>query len=198
MFLQIMYGKVADEGLLRKQMDVWRQEFKNDAVGYLGSTSGFTDDGHFVALARFESADAARANSSRPEQGEWWEAMASAFEGDVEFTDCEEVDLIHEGGSDDAGFVQIMKGRAVDPEKLRSAADAMETDMTEARPDVVGVVVGWHGDREFTQAVYFSSEEEARKAEAVEGDSDDAADDAWRALIDGELAFIDLHEPMFD
>jgi hypothetical protein len=62
----------------------------------------------------------------------------------------------------------------------------------------VGVVVGWHGDREFTQAVYFSSEDEARKAEAVEGDSDDAADDDWRALIDGELTFIDLHEPMFD
>lgn len=197
MFLQIMYGKVADESLLRKQMDVWRQEFRDQAIGYLGSTSGFTDDGHFIALARFESADAARANSDRPEQGAWWEAMASAFEGDVEFTDCDDVDLIHEGGSDSAGFVQIMKGRAVDPDKLRTAADEMETEMTLARPDVVGVVVGWHGDREFTQAVYFSSEEEARKAEAVESESD-AADDAWLAMIDGDLTFIDLHDPMFD
>lgn len=198
MFLQIMYGKVADESLLRRQMDVWRHEFRDQAIGYLGSTSGFTDDGHFVALARFESAEAARANSTRPSQEAWWDLTASAFEGDAEFTDCDEVDLIHEGGSNDAGFVQIMRGRAVDPDKLRSAADAMETEMTEARPDVVGVVVGWHGDREFTQAVYFSSEEEARKAEAVESDSSDGVDDAWLAMIDGELTFIDLRDPQFD
>ena len=33
---------------------------------------GMCDDGTFVALARFESAEAARRNSDRPEQGEWW------------------------------------------------------------------------------------------------------------------------------
>ena len=49
MFLQIMQGKVRDAELLKQQMDLWRRDFKDGAVGFLGSTSGFTGDGQFVA-----------------------------------------------------------------------------------------------------------------------------------------------------
>ena len=36
-----------------------------------------TADGRMVALVRFDSEEAARRNSDRPEQGAWWEGMAA-------------------------------------------------------------------------------------------------------------------------
>ena len=50
-----------------------------------------TDDGTFVALARFESEEAARRNSERSEQDQWWRETAKLYTGDVTFHDCPEV-----------------------------------------------------------------------------------------------------------
>ena len=44
-----------------------------------------TDDGVLVALARFESEEAAQRNSDRPEQGAWWEETAALFTGEPVF-----------------------------------------------------------------------------------------------------------------
>ena len=56
-----------------------------------------------------------------------------------------------------AGFVQIMRGRAVDPDAMRVTSTEMEKELSEARPDIMGGIVGFHGDREFIQAIYFTS-----------------------------------------
>jgi hypothetical protein len=40
------------------------------AVGWLGATSGVTDDGVWINVIRFESTAAAEINSARPEQGQ--------------------------------------------------------------------------------------------------------------------------------
>lgn len=196
MFLQVMQGKIRDKGLLERQMDAWRTNFKPDAKGFLGATSGFTDDGQFVTFARFESQDAAQANSQKPEQNAWWETFASAFDGDVTFTDCTEVDTMMGGGSNDAGFVQVMRGRAVDPAKLRAGAQAMEAELSGDRPDIVGGIVGWHGDREFVQAIYFTSEDAARAGEKTMQDDESSAE--WEAMIDGPMTFADLRDLRFD
>ncbi len=196
MFLQIMQGKVRDRDLLERQMDVWRTNYRSNAKGFLGATTGFADDGQFVALARFESAEAAEANSQMPEQNAWWETMMSAFDGDVDFTDCTEVDTMMGGGSNDAGFVQIMRGRAVDPAAMRTGAAAMEDELAAARPDIVGGIVGWHGDREFVQAIYFTSEDAARVGEKSMQDDTGAAE--WEAMLDGPVTFMDLHDIRLD
>jgi len=195
-FVQIMQGKVKDPELLDKQMDAWSRDFKPHATGFLGSTSGVDDNGNFIAIARFESEEAARKNSDRPEQGEWWQSMASAFDGDVDFTDCTEVDAMLGGGSDSAGFVQVMQGRAVDPDKMRGTAEQMEQELQKARPDILGGLAAWHGDRKFTQVIYFTSEESARKGEQEMPDDPTASE--WENMIDGEMTFIDLREPRFD
>lgn len=196
MFLQFMHGKVRDRSVIEEQMDLWRREYRDGATGFLGSTSGFTDDGHFIALARFASEEAANDNAHRPEQNAWWEKFAGGFDGDVSFIDCPEVDLLLGGGSDQAGFVQVMRGKAVDADSMRASADEMEKEMAEVRPDVLGFVCGWHGDGEFVQAVYFNSEEEARKGEAESQDDPRAAE--WDDMFDGPITFIDLHDPRFD
>ena len=197
MFLQVIEGKVRDATLLMRQMDAWRTDVRPGAIGFLGSTGGMTDDGRSALIARFESEAAAVHNSKRPEQDAWWQNAAPTFVGEPTFTNCSEVDVFLGGGSDDAGFVQIMKGQATDKQRLRDVGNEMEDLMPTMRPDVLGGYVGWHGERGFVQVIYFTSEDEARRAEAAPADDSEGLDE-WSALIDGEIEFIDLHSPMFD
>ena len=87
MFVQVFQGPVSDPAQVKTLFDRWVSELGPTADGWLGSTAGVTDDGTLVALARFESEEAARRNSDRPEQGAWWEGMAACFDGEPEFHD---------------------------------------------------------------------------------------------------------------
>ena len=89
-------------------------------MGWLGSTSGVTDDGRLIALARFESDEAARQNSDRPEQTAWWEQTATLFTDEPVFHNSTSVEVDTPGDPSQAGFVQVMQGRSSDPDR-RSA-----------------------------------------------------------------------------
>jgi len=197
MFVQVVQGQVGDRELLARQMEAWRTDVKPGAVGYQGSTGGVTADGRAIVMARFESQEAAQANSDRPEQGAWWSQTAEAFSGEVSFHDCAEVDLMAGGGSNDAGFVQVMQGRVTDQEAMRRLVAELEPALRTSRPDVIGSVCAWHGDGGgFTQAIYFTSEAAAREGE--EGMADDESARSMMELIDGELTFFDLSDPYLD
>ena len=174
MFIQVITGKVSDAEGLRRQTDRWEDELRPGATGFLGVTSGITPDGRFITLARFESAAAAQANSERSEQGEWWAELEKTLT-DVEFHDSVDVKLVLGGGSDAAGFVQVMRGRVVDAAKL-AAIDArfaeMEAAIRSFRPDILGETIAVHPDGTYTDAVYFTSEAEARKNENLEPPAD--------------------------
>jgi hypothetical protein len=197
MFVQVIQGRATDPGGLKKQWDRWDQEIKPSAQGFLGSTAGITAEGEFIALARFESEEAARANSDRPEQSAWWEAT-SQYIADPMFHDCTLVDLIDGGGSDDAGFVQVIQGKVTDVAKAREMDAAMQEGMKEVRPDVIGGIVAWHpANGRFTNAIYFTSEAEARakekEMESVEGFQEFMAE--YQAISDGEPKYLDLTDP---
>jgi hypothetical protein len=196
MFIQVIQGKVKDAGLLERQIESWRRDIKPGAKGYLGSTSGITPDGRGITLARFESEAAAKANSERPEQGRWWSETAEAFAGDPTFYNCGEVDTIFGGGSNDAGFVQIILARAKDPDQMRARWAEMEKRLRERRPDILGMVIAWHGDGGFTQAVYFASEAEARGGEK-ETEQDQLRQE-FMSLMEGPPTFFDLIRPDLD
>jgi len=195
MFVQVMEGRVTDVEGLRAQIERWRTDLAPGAKGFLGTTAGVTGDGNVIALVRFESEEAARANSDRPEQGEWWAATSGLYEGDVTFTDCPDVDTFGAGGSDDAGFVQVIKGRA---DRAALASVAAETDeiLQRTRPDVLGGIVAWPGDGTFIQAVYFTSEAEARSNEKREPATDEERQ-AWERMnsLMQMDAFIDISDP---
>ncbi len=196
MFIQVMEGRVADEAGVRSQLAEWRTDLQPGAAGYLGATAGFTADGSFVGVIRFESEGAARSNADRPEQGAWWEKFAANFTGDVTFTDCHEVDTFGAGGSDDAGFVQIMTGRG-ERHLVGPVAAEVEAILSRMRPDVLGGTIGWPGDGSFIQTVYFTSESAARAAESADPASpeDREATDRLAALMTFER-FIDLPDPI--
>ncbi|WP_227996179.1 hypothetical protein [Nocardia australiensis] len=196
MFIQVIQGKTADVGRLRQCMDRWTEELRPGAIGYLGTTSGLCDDGTFIALARFESADAARRNSERPEQRAWWAETEQCFDGPVTFMDCSEVSQWMGGGSDDAGFVQIMEGHTRDAGRMRELLTQTGDRVHELRPEILGGTLATGSGDGFVEAVYFTSEAEARSHEKLE------IPDDLRSLFDeetnlmGEVTYHDLHEPM--
>jgi len=196
MFIQVIQGKLKDAALFERQIDSWRRDIKPGAKGYLGSTSGTTADGRSITLARFESEAAAKANSERPEQGRWWNETAKAIDGDPTFYDCREVDTMFGGGSNDAGFVQVIQARAKNQEQMRSRSADMEGRLRERRPDILGMVIAWHGDGGYTQAVYFASEAEARRGEK-ETEQDQLRKE-FMSMMETQPTFFDLTRPDLD
>jgi hypothetical protein len=196
MFVQVIQGTAKDAAGLKKQWERWGEELASGATGYLGGTGGVTDDGRFIAIARFENHDAAKANSDRPEQGQWWKETEQYLDN-VMFHDCTEVDLMNEGGSNDAGFVQFIQGKVTDVGKARELMDGSDGAMKEMRPDVIGGVIAGHENGRYTQAVYFKSEAEARKGEQASASSPEFQEmmAQMQEISDGEPEFYDIREP---
>ena len=199
MFIQIIQGTCRRPDEARALTDQWLADLAPGAPGWLGGTYGFTDEGELLAVVRFESREAAAASSERPEQGEWWNRMEPLFDGPVEFHDCDRVVLMLDGGSDDAGFVQIVRGRIDDPDALESGMREMETMLHEARPEIIGSTFAIEPDGTFTETVAFTSEAAAREAEARTAPESGPVHEAmasWERMVH-DLSFRDLHHPWF-
>ena len=197
MFIQVIQGRISDATGLKRQMDRWREELLPGAAGYLGSTFGVTADGEAIGIARFESADAAARNSDRPEQGAWWSETEKLFSGPVTFHDTDEVDVFLAGGSDDAGFVQVMQGQITDLARLQKAEEEGKELLAAHRPDLIGSIRARYGDGEFTDVAYFTSEAEARAGEAKPLPDEAAANfSAWQESVKVERWY-DLTDPWF-
>src|SRR4051812_2177648 len=196
MFVQVIQGPVSDAARVREQLDRWARDLAPGATGWLGSTTGVTEDGTLVALARFESEEAARRNSDRPEQTAWWEETAGLFTGEPVFHDSTEVDVDLAGEPGRAGFVQVMQGRTSDPERARQLMADDPTDWREYRPDVLGSLTATHDSGEWTMFLYFSSEDAAR-----EGEKKEPPAETQRLMKEldnlsvGETTFFDLRDP---
>ena len=87
MFIQVIQGNVSDEAGLRQAIDRLVTDVLPEATGHLGTTAGMCDDGVFLAVVRFDSADAAAESSARSGQRLWWAETATFFDGEVTFTD---------------------------------------------------------------------------------------------------------------
>ncbi len=196
MFVQVIRGKVSDPEQVRAALDLWSERLAAGAPGWLGSTAGVTGDGRFVALARFESEEAARRNSDRPEQGQWWMQTSRLFTGEVIFRDSSDVTADVNGDPDTAGFVQVMQGRGSDPERARELMAQNPDDWAAFRPDVIGRVVVGHEGGAYTMAMYFTSEEAAREGERKEPPPQLRAQmEEMGKLSAGEPEFLDLRQP---
>ncbi len=197
MFIQVIQGKCNDGDRLHQRMDLWREQLEPGARGFLGGTYGLTDDNEFIGVVRFDSKESAMANSNRPEQGQWWAETEKCFDGSVTFHDCDNVQLMLDGGSDDAGFVQVIQGRISDPEKFRMMMDQPMDMLHKQRPDIVGGTMAVDQDGFFTQTIAFRTEAEAREGEKKEmpPEMTERMADMQQAMAD--VSFHDLHHPWF-
>jgi hypothetical protein len=196
MFVQVIRGRVSDPEQVHAALNRWSEQLAAGAPGWLGSTAGVTDDGRFVALARFESEEAARRNSDRPEQGQWWEETAKLFPGEVTFLDSNDVTVDVNGDPDEAGFVQVMQGRSSDPARAQELMAQNPDEWAAFRPDVIGSVAVGHQGGAYTMALYFTSEQAAREGERKEPPPQlKALMEEMNQLSVGEPEFLDLRQP---
>jgi len=196
MFIQIVQAETSDAEELKAAFDHWLEHLAPDSIGWLGTTAGVTADNKFIALVRFNSIEDARANSNRPEQHNWWMETSKLFSGDIIFHDCTKTLKFLDGGSDDAGFVQVMQGPVADVAKLEESQDRAAEPMRKFRPEIIGSNIAIHPDGDhYTEAVYFTSEAAAREGEKAEPPEE------LKKLFDEEdmavesMTFFDLTDP---
>lgn len=193
MFIQVMQGKCSRRDELRALAESWREGSGAGAIGWLGGTFGVTDDDDFLGVIRFTSREDAMANSARPETGEFAERMAALMEGPIEFHDCDDVMTWLAGGSDDAGFVQVIRGHTDDPARIKAMLDQTD-DLREMRPEIIGGTLALEPDGTFYETIAFTDEESARKGEKLEPPAEMRAE--LEAMMSG-ATYYDLHEPWF-
>ena len=196
MFVQVIKGRVADPARVKAALDRWAEELAPGAEGWLGTTAGVTEDGRFIAAARFESEDAARRNSDRPEQDRWWSETSRLFDGEPSLDDSSDVEVDTNGDPAAATFVQVMQGRTSDPERARRLMAEDSTDWSAFRPDMLGSVAAGHDGGAYTMVMWFTSEAEAREGERKEPPPELKAQmEEMGSLSVGEPEFFDLKDP---
>ena len=196
MFIKVIQGRATNPPGIRRDVGRWQRQLAADADGWLGSTTGITEDGWSITVIRFASEAQARRNSDRPEHREWWRD-ASQHLARVAVHDAPKVHTYRDGGSDQAGFVQVIQGHTEDMERMVSLGCDQEEVLTRDAPHILGMTVAEHADRpgDFTQTVYYTSEQDARRLEQER--SAEADEPARRELHDlmTNLRSFDLRDP---
>ena len=110
------------------------------------------------------------------------------------FTESSDTAEFLGGGSNDAGFVQVMKSTGVDRAQL-DRLDAQFEKFAKIRPDLIGGLRVWTGPDSCIEANYFTSEADARKGEQAEMPAELQAlmADFGQAMANTE--FLDLTDP---
>jgi hypothetical protein len=196
MFIRVIQGRATNPPGIRRDLGRWQRQLAADADGWLGSTTGITEDGWSITVVRFASEEQARRNSDRSEQREWWRD-ASQHLARVVFHDAPKVHTYRDGGSDQAGFVQVIQGHTDHMERMVSLGRDQEEVMAREAPHILGVTVAEHADRpgDFTQIVYFTSEQDARSYDqGAPIEEDEPAQEERRSLMTNLRCF-DLRDP---
>jgi hypothetical protein len=196
MFIRVIQGRATNPPGIRRDLGRWQRQLAADADGWLGSTTGITEDGWSITVVRFASEAHARRNSDRPEQREWWRD-ASQHLARVISHDAPKVHIYRDGGSDQAGFVQVIQGHTDDIERMASLGRDQDDVLAREAPHLLGVTVAEHADRpgDFTQIVYFTSEQDARRfAQEPPAAADEPVLERLRSLMTNVRCF-DLRDP---
>lgn len=193
MFVQVIEARTADPDGLGKQFEKWQSDLSQGASGFVGSTGGVTEDRQVIVCARFESEEAAMRNSERAEQGAWWTETQKYLLGTPNFRNTTDV-IVHGNPSDDAGFVQVMRGRASDPRRAKEIDRELAESIPDFRSDVLGSMTAWFGN-DFVGVVYFRSEGEARDAEKKEPPDELKSVLAEYDSVVEDIEYLDLRDP---
>lgn len=197
MFVQVIQGRVSDRDRVEAAVRRYAAEL-GPGSGWLGSTTGVTEDGRLISLARFSSAEAAATSSRRDEHRQWWTELKQLFVEGPTVRSCSEVFTDVEPLPEAAGFVQVMQGETRDPERSLALMRQTLPRMTLVRSDVTGRLAVLHdGGNTYTMAVYFESEEAARQGERSAPPPAELVAELteMQSLLVGEFTYFDLRDP---
>lgn len=196
MFIRVIKGRATNPPGIRRDLGRWQRQLAADADGWLGSTTGITEDGWSITVVRFASEAHARRNSDRPEQRQWWRD-ASQHLARIAVHDAPKVHVYRNGGADRAGFVQVIQGYSDDLELMASLGRDQEEVLAREAPQILGMTLAEHADwpGDFTQIVYFTSEQDARRFEQEPlAEADEPFLERLRSLMTNSRRF-DLRDP---
>jgi hypothetical protein len=196
MFIRVIQGRATNPPGIRRDLGRWQRLLAADADGWLGSTTGITDDGWSITVVRFASEAQARRNSDRPEQREWWRD-ASQHLARVAVHDAPKVHTYRDGGAAEAGFVQVIQGHSDDLERMAGLGRDQEGFLAQKAPHILGMTVAEHADRpgDVAQIVYFTSQQDARRFEQeLPAEGDEPVLEQLRSLLTNSRCF-DLRDP---
>ncbi|HET7719308.1 MAG TPA: hypothetical protein VFK43_05020, partial [Acidimicrobiales bacterium] len=127
---------------------------------------------------------------------QWWAETEKVFDGAPTFEESEDVEEWLGGGSDDAGFVQFMTSTVKDRARMTAMDQEFMARADDLRPDVLGGVRVWLAGDRCTEAVYFTSEADARANEAKEMPPEVQEAFATMGDIMGEVEYTDISTPL--
>ena len=156
MFVHVVRAPAADPGPLLEQVARLPAMLGTEAAGFLGLTAGISDEGDFVAVARFAS----------PGGDAWWAALEPWLAGPPTVRASSEVELLLGGGSDEAGFIEVIEGHATDRHRFMVLERQLEQRFAAERPDFLGSQIIWWADGSWLEVAYFTSEDDLRAADA--------------------------------
>jgi len=195
MFIQMVQGECSRRIEMRRLVDNWCTVIA-DEEGWLGGTYGFTDDNRFVGIVRFTDSQACIEAAQRPFAASFWAQALELLDSDVEIHQSDDVTLMFDGGSEDAGFVQVLTGQLKDAAQMRYlVADQDMTAMLHAtRPEILGATLAISQDGTFTETIAFTDEALARRGEAIR-----MPEQVQRTLEEAvaDVEYLDLRNPWF-
>jgi hypothetical protein len=170
MFIQVIQGPAGSAEALRAASYRWTHELGSTSIGWLGCTSGVTEEGIFFSAERFESEQKAMLEGGRPGRRRWWSEMSRNLTGEATFVNCRDVEVYAPDPTaiDKAGYVQIVQGRVTDSTLMRTLLRSMSKEMILDRQDLLGSTLALHPDDGYTHILYFTSEDDALAAEIRE------------------------------
>jgi len=190
-FIQVIKAKTSRQDEARALLQEWNDIPDVDG-GPLGGTFGFTDDGTFIGVVRFESRETARANSDQAETDAMAQRMTELMDGPPEYYDCDDVTVWLDGGSDDAGFVQVIIGKTDDADRLKEVMGDDSNDVQQERPDIIGGTFALTDDGTFINTIAFTDEASAR-----EGEKNSSPPEEMQTVM-RDLQYFDLRDPWFE
>ena len=195
MFGQVVQGRTSDPAGVKRVVERWVRDVSPGAVGWLGTTAGVTQDGEFVAVFRFDSEEAAGANSARRNQDQWWSDTNALFGDEITVRNGQRTEVFTTGDLSQAGFVQVVQGRVSDFARAREHLSALQEALRTHLPALLGTVTVELEAGHFTRVLYFSTEDAARASERERPPEIRERDQEALQWIVGRLTFFDLREP---
>lgn len=183
-FAQVIEGYVDDRETALIDWNDWCASLPSS--GEINHTIGSSDDGRIVVLIFGDSATALGDEGSKLSAQPF-----SHFKGPAIVYESERIDASLFGPWEDAGCVQLIHGRARHIDRLEGLTQEMLAEVRETCPDVLGHVMIHYEDNRFTEAIYFTSEEDARSEERNRSTRLEVLTRQWEELVD-DLSFVGI------
>jgi hypothetical protein len=153
MLIQVLGALVADREAVRERA----HQAATAAPGLQWLTGGLTDDGQFIAVARFQEGS----------PGAWWADLEACLAEPLVVRDSSDIEVILGDRTPDAGFLEVIEGHTSDRARFMHLQRELEYAFSAERPDFLGSLILWWSDGAWMELASFTSADDVRAGDAA-------------------------------